>query len=93
MTKILSHKIVQKIKVFVLAYKKISAAMAIVILLLGYWGIGSLGGNGAEFKYVLATAEKGTLVVSVSASGQVSASSQVDIKSTESYPQILTIIS
>lgn len=55
--------------------------MAIVILLLGYWGIGSLGGNGAEFKYVLATAEKGTLVVSVSASGQVSASSQVDIKS------------
>ena len=46
----------------------------------GYFGYTQLYGNSAETRYVLAGVEKGTLIVSVSGSGQVATSNQVDIK-------------
>ena len=46
-----------------------------------YFGYGWLKGVPMETRYVLASAEKGALIVSVSGSGQVSASNQIDVKS------------
>src|SRR3989344_520199 len=46
-----------------------------------YFGYGWLKGVPMETRYVLASVEKGVLIVSVSGSGQVSASNQIDVKS------------
>lgn len=56
---------------------------AIVILALaggGYFGYKALKGNTTETRYVLATVEKGTLVTSVTGTGQVLPINQIDIK-------------
>ncbi len=47
----------------------------------GYYGYKALKGDTTEVRYVLATVEKGTLIASVSGSGQISAINKVDIKS------------
>ncbi|MDD5626399.1 MAG: efflux RND transporter periplasmic adaptor subunit [Patescibacteria group bacterium] len=55
----------------------------IVILALaggGYFGYKALKGNTTETRYVLATVEKGTLVTSVTGTGQVLPVNQIDIK-------------
>lgn len=54
----------------------------ILVLIIGggYFGYQRLAGNKNAVRYVTAAVEKGTLIVSVSGSGQVSASNQVDIK-------------
>ncbi|HTK04067.1 MAG TPA: efflux RND transporter periplasmic adaptor subunit [Candidatus Eisenbacteria bacterium] len=59
--------------------------IAIVVLALvaaggGAWYVKSKGTATDETRYVLATVEKGTVVVSVAGSGQVSTSNQVDVK-------------
>jgi len=46
----------------------------------GYFGYKAFKNNNKEARYVLAAVEKVTLIVSVSGSGQVSASNQIDIK-------------
>jgi len=46
----------------------------------GYFGYKTIKGNNQQTRYVLASVEKGTLIMSVSGSGQISASNQVDIK-------------
>jgi HlyD family secretion protein len=61
------------------AHKFISAIIIAVIVVGGYFGYKALNNNGAEVKYALAAVEKGTLIVSVSGSGQVSALNQVDV--------------
>lgn len=57
---------------------------AIVILALLVWGgnfvYGKLTSTAGETRYILTTAEKGTIISSVSGSGQVSALDQVTIK-------------
>ncbi|OGY41198.1 MAG: hypothetical protein A2Y82_02020 [Candidatus Buchananbacteria bacterium RBG_13_36_9] len=61
---------------------KILLALAAALLIIGgYFTIRTLGNNKTETRYVLAAVEKGTIISSVSGSGQVSASNQVDIKS------------
>ena len=55
----------------------------IVVLMLaggGYWTYKTYYGASGETKYVLATVTKGAIIVSVSGSGQVSTSNQLDIK-------------
>jgi multidrug efflux pump subunit AcrA (membrane-fusion protein) len=61
---------------------KIAATFLIVVVVGGvYYGYGKMtGGSATETRYVLAAAEEGTLVNSVSGSGQVAASDQRDIK-------------
>lgn len=58
------------------------ASGAIVLLLIGgsYFGYNKFFGNKNTTSYVTAAVQKGTIVVSVSGSGQVSASNQIDIK-------------
>jgi len=61
---------------------KIATIAAIIILVGGgYFGYNKLAGNATnEIRYVLAQVEKGTIILSVTGSGQVSSSNQIDIK-------------
>ena len=60
---------------------KIITVIALAICAgVGYFGYAKLTEAPVETRYVLETVERGTLVVSVSGSGQVSVSDQVDIK-------------
>ncbi len=52
-----------------------------VVLVLAYYGYKSANNNSQETRYVLASVQKGTLISSVSGTGQVSVSEQLDIKS------------
>lgn len=65
---------------FFKAHKILGAALIIVLAGGGYYAYGALTKKGAETRYVLGTVEKGAVIVSLSGSGQVSASNQVDIK-------------
>lgn len=67
-------------KKYALAHKFISVIIAFLVLGGGWWVYGRATAASAETRYVLSTVEKGTIVSSISASGQVSASNQVDIK-------------
>jgi len=59
-----------------------TAAIILTVLILGggYYWHEYINATPVATKYVLAKAEKGTLVVSVSSAGQVSALTQIDIK-------------
>lgn len=46
----------------------------------GYWGYSKTFSNDGAIRYATAQVQKGTLIVSISGSGQVSASNQVDVK-------------
>src|SRR3989344_3607311 len=76
-----SRRSIQKIKSYALAHKIASALLLVLILGAGYWAYTSYGTTSDETRYVMATVQKGTLIVSISGSGQVSASNQVDVKS------------
>lgn len=62
------------------AHKIMSTAIAIAVLGGGYWAYATYSSDNGETRYVLGTVEKGTIVSSISASGQVSASNQVEIQ-------------
>lgn len=70
----------KKIIGFFKKHKVISAIFLILILAGGYWIYNSSKKNSAEVRYVLASVEKGTIISSVTGSGQVSAINQVDVK-------------
>lgn len=60
---------------------KIYSGIIIITVLVGvYFGYTSFASNTVQTRYVLAEVRRGTITVSVSGSGQVSASNQVDIK-------------
>jgi len=61
-------------------HKVISALAILAIGGGGYYGYQKVFTNDGAIRYAFAEVQKGTLIVSVSGSGQVSASNQVDIK-------------
>lgn len=63
-----------------LEHKLISGIIILVILFGGYFGYKAIRGEGNAVRYITAVVERGTLITSISGSGQVSASDQVDIK-------------
>ncbi|MFH1236193.1 MAG: hypothetical protein V1685_04625, partial [Parcubacteria group bacterium] len=67
-------------KKYAFAHKFISVVAVLLVLGGGWWVYGRATAASAETRYVLGSVEKGTIVSSISASGQVSASNQVDIK-------------
>jgi len=72
---------IKKILTFAFLHKFL-AAFYILILSGGfYYGYKYFYGGAVQTRYVTAKAEKGTLIVSVSGSGQVAVSDQVDVKS------------
>jgi HlyD family secretion protein len=61
--------------------RKVSYGLAVIILATGgYFGAQSLKDDTPETRYVVSIVEKGTLITSVSGSGQISASNQLDVK-------------
>lgn len=60
--------------------KSVVAGLLIVMIGLAYFGYQTTKGNGNSVSYAMAAVSKGTLIVSVSGTGQVDASSQVDVK-------------
>lgn len=81
MANIFSNRIFIKIKTYAIGHKIISAVIVIVLAYVGYLGYQKLTSPSAQTRYVLAAIQKGALISSVSGSGQISASNQVDIKS------------
>jgi HlyD family secretion protein len=69
-----------KIKAYIISHKVISVIALIVILLLGFWIYKKASSTSGETSYAIAAVEKGTIISSVSGTGQVSASNQVDLK-------------
>src|ERR1035437_7263699 len=69
-----------KIKLFVKSHKWISAIIVAVIIFVGFSGIKAMSSTSGETRYVTSTVQKGTIISSVSGSGQVSATDQVDVK-------------
>ncbi len=70
----------QKIKQFV-SQRKITTGFLVLVVILGsYFGYKKFGGSSAETHYVLAAVQQGAIITSVSGSGQVSVSNQVDVK-------------
>lgn len=82
MKKLLSKifQAVKFIKSYAVAHKIISLVAAIAVVGIGYWSYSSLTSTSGETRYVLAAVKKGAIITSVTGSGQVSASSQVDLK-------------
>lgn len=63
-----------------LQHKIISVILTAAVVGGGYYAYNNLNAASAQTRYVLAAAGKGTVVASVSGTGQVSASNQVDLK-------------
>ncbi len=66
---------------FVVRHKVVSFLILAAAAAGGYYGYEKMSAAPAATRYVLGTAEKGTLIVSVSGTGQIAASDQVDVKS------------
>ncbi|MFZ2072570.1 MAG: efflux RND transporter periplasmic adaptor subunit [Minisyncoccia bacterium] len=70
-----------KIKTYIIANKIKSIVFLIIILMFGYWIYGKINNTSGEVRYITSKIERGTIISSISGSGQVSASNQIDIKS------------
>ncbi len=71
---------VKKIFNLMLLHKVVSGVLAVMIVFGGYYAFKTIRGNGQEIRYALAAVEKGTIVTSISGSGQVSSLDQIDVK-------------
>lgn len=69
-----------KVKSFIIAHKIMSFILLVAVLYGGYWGYKKSTSTAGVTRYVSAKVEKGTIIASVSGTGQVSASSQIDLK-------------
>ncbi len=65
---------------FIVRHKIATGIIILIIAGGGYYGYKYLFGASVAARYVSAQVQKGTLIVSITGSGQVSASNQVDIK-------------
>ncbi len=68
-------------KVFLKTRKVLSITILLVVLGIGYWSYNKFFSKPPQPSYVVANAKRGDIVKSVTGTGQVSASSQIDIKS------------
>lgn len=71
---------IQKIFKEIMKRKIISLIVLAILVGGGFFGYKNFFSKQEETRYVLGTVEKGTLITSVSGSGQISASNQVEIK-------------
>ncbi|MEI6296738.1 MAG: efflux RND transporter periplasmic adaptor subunit [bacterium] len=67
-------------KKYIIDHKIISLILTIIISFSGYYGYKYFYPTVVEVKYIVALAKKGTIISSITGSGQVSAYNQVDIK-------------
>jgi len=69
-----------KIKTYIINNKKKSIIFLIILLAVGYYIYGKVTSTAGDTRYVTAKVEKGTIISSITGTGQVSDSSQIDIK-------------
>ncbi|HVY36151.1 MAG TPA: hypothetical protein VG982_02655, partial [Candidatus Paceibacterota bacterium] len=69
----------QKIKLYVRAHKKRSIFFAIIILFVGYLVIHAATKTPAQTEYVLSQVTRGSIISSVSGTGQVAASNEITL--------------
>lgn len=72
-------KLFFNIKKYALAHKIISSLVLVVVLGVGWYAYGAATSTSGQTRYVLGTASTSTIIATVSASGQVSATNQVNI--------------
>ncbi len=68
-------------KTWVRAHLILSSILVLVIAAIAYYSIRSATSTSGQPRYVLTTATRGNLISSISGTGQVSGSSQLDVKS------------
>ncbi len=64
----------------ILKNKLLTGGISIAILVAGYFGVTKIVIRPAAANYIVSTVEKGTLITSISGSGQISAANQIDLK-------------
>ena len=69
-----------KTKSYVVNHKKLSIFILIILIFAGYWWYTKATSTTGETRYITTTASLGTIISSVTGSGQVSASNQVNIQ-------------
>ena len=74
------NNIFLNVKNYILRHKIISLAVLVILIVAGYQIIKSSNNSSTQITYTAGKVTKGTLVSTVSGTGQVSASSQVDLK-------------
>lgn len=74
------HQLFGKLISFAKVHKIVSLILLMVILTGGYYWYTKAAGTATVVRYLTAQVEKGTLVASVSGTGQVEASDQIDLK-------------
>jgi len=74
------NKLFLRVKNYTVAHKIYSSIFFIILSVSSYYGYGYFFGESTETRYILADVERGTLITSVSGTGQVSSYNQVDIK-------------
>jgi multidrug efflux pump subunit AcrA (membrane-fusion protein) len=67
------------IKTFAIAHKVWSAVIVVVVILGGWWIYGKVHGSSTPTTYALTTVQNGTIVQTVSGSGQVTPSNEITI--------------
>jgi HlyD family secretion protein len=70
-----------RLKKWAISHKKTSVILALVIIFLGYKIYQNYTATSGIPKYILATVQKGTIITTITGTGQVSANNQVDIQS------------
>jgi len=65
---------------FIRTHKLLSALAAVVIIALVWWGVSAATSTKGQTKYVLGTVASGTVVASISESGQVSANDVLNLQ-------------
>jgi len=60
--------------------KLLATVLGLAVVAMGYFAVRWYTGSGTTTRYVTVAVEKGTLVVAVTGSGQVSAENQIDLK-------------
>ena len=70
-------------KVFVMGHKKIVIGVLCILAIGGYF-IFRTSSSKAETSYLISPVEKGTIIASITGSGQVESSDQIDLKSRSS---------
>ncbi len=80
MTTTAASRVLRPVKSFIAAHKFISIALALALIGSGFGGMRMLQSKSGTGQYMLAKVTQGTIVTSVTGSGQVSATNQIDVK-------------
>lgn len=67
------------IKTFIFAHKVATVFLGILLIIGSYWGYKKMTDTSGETRYATETVQKGTVIASVTGTGQISASNQINL--------------